>query len=224
MELVADQPSRGDDAGEAPSVLGLGQHHRRVSRLRHVGMDEVDRGAVGDAREERVGALEVQAVPADVRQARRVRKAHHVAGQQSQQACAVLLGVLEQQLHAQADAHQPGTGLGCLAQRAQQTLATQSCHRRPAGADPWQDDHLGVDQILGPPADIHIGTHRQERVADADKVAGTVVHQRGTDRGCLTHWGHAREPLVEGTPTRRGSSVTAARRARAIALKAASAM
>ena len=154
----------------------------------------------------------------------RVREAHHVASQQAQHRGAVLVGTLEEQLQAEADADVPGAAPDTLEDGSHEALAVQAVHGRPAGAHAGDEDGIRVLQVRGRRGDGHSGAQQLQRVADAHQVAGAVV-----DHGDPHRIGHAgpeafgRLPFVEATPARRGSGDTAMRNARARALKAASA-
>ncbi len=79
VELDAGEAAARDGADEVGAVVGHGEGDRpglRARRPRREGVDEVERGPGGDAREERVVPGPAHGVPPDVGQARRV----HAAG------------------------------------------------------------------------------------------------------------------------------------------------
>ena len=84
---------------------------------------------------------------------------------------------------------------------------------------PWIDcagEHhaVGIIHLRGAIDDGDYGSRSPQPLGDRHQVAGAVV-----DNGDARHV----DPLVEATPLRRGSTATASRSARAIALNAASA-
>ena len=118
---------------------------------------------------------------------------------------------LEQQLHPEADPEQRHAGGGALDQRLAQAGPLQVAHRLRERADARQDDRARVAHVGG---DHRLGADVRERLLDAAPVAHPVVGDRD----------HVSVPFVDGTPVSSGSIATAARSARASALKHASIM
>ena len=87
-------------------------------------------------------ALDLETIPADVRQAGRVLDHGHVSRQQPQHAGAVLVARLEEQLKAQAYAHVPGAGVDALDDGLDQPLPAQADHGRFAGTDAGHQDDV----------------------------------------------------------------------------------
>src|SRR3990172_1033868 len=167
VELRAEQPARRDDAREAPPVLGLGEDHRRVVGDAHEGVDEVGGGSIGDALEEGVAAATLDGVPADVWQPRRADDGAHRAAEQAEQFRTVLLGALEEELQAEADAEVPGAVVERRADRVVEPAPAQPRHGRPAGADARGHDERHAGQAGGPAGDGGDGARRLEGGAPA---------------------------------------------------------
>ena len=179
-----------------------------------------------------MGPPQLDLVPADVGQPGRLGDQLDPTGQEAEQLGVVLGQFVEEQLETEADAQVPGAARDRGPNRIVQPVAVEAAHRRTAGPDPGHDQARHLQEPRVSPSIDHDGAcpDRPERLDDASQVAGPVV-----DHGDLGPWrdppgglrstlaGHPRRPLVEGTPARRGSSSTAARRATARALKAASA-
>ena len=101
-----------DEAGEAAAMLGLGDDDLGVARHGRVAVHEVGGRTVGQALEHGVLALDLEAVPADVGQARGIGDDLDVAFEQTQHLGAILVAGLEEQLQAQAHTHEPGASHG----------------------------------------------------------------------------------------------------------------
>ena len=218
MELHADERPPRDRRHERGAMGRLRERQciRAGSGLRREGVDEVEVGGLVDPVEQRVGATPLHLVPADVRQTRRLPQADRSPGQHAEGFRAVLVAPLEQELEAQADPEQgPVIGDPRPDGRLEAT-APQAGHGGTGGADAGDHERVGTFQGRGPAGHHDVGSRGGERLLDAHEVAGPVVDDRDPR--------HPRLPFVEGTaPARRGSSATAARRARASALNAASA-
>src|SRR3989304_3016728 len=75
----------------------------------------------------------LEGVPADVRQPRRADDGAHRAAEQAEQFRTVLLGALEEELQAEADAEVPGAVVERRADRVVEPAPAQPRHGRPAG-------------------------------------------------------------------------------------------
>ena len=133
------------------------------------------------------------------------------ARDQSEATGIVLVAAVEQQLEADADTQQRHRG---IPQRFDESGTLQIGEGDRGAPDPGQDDP-GCARKASRFVDHHrFGPDRGQTLGDRHQVPCAVVHDGDA--------GHV-EPLVEGMPSRRGSVATAARSARARALKAASA-
>src|SRR5690606_28492200 len=132
----------------------------------------------------------------------------HAARQQAEAWRVVLFGVLEQQLHAHADAQQ---GLLQAAQHVDQAECVQASHDRRRSRDPGQDHAVGGLDGVDVGTEYWIDAQPLQRAAHRADVGAARIDQ---DQA------HQSTPLVLGSsaPSRR----TAMRRARAKALKQAS--
>jgi len=146
MKLRAHHPAALDHGGERlpvragrDAVVG----HRRGEAVHEIG--PVAGLYTG---QQRAGAAQIEAVPTHVRNANARRRRHpsNPAGQHAQTLDSALVGGLEQQLHAQADAQQR---LLQAAQQPNQAEAVQLLHRRTSGADAGQDHPIGHRNALG---------------------------------------------------------------------------
>src|SRR5579875_1811039 len=204
MEHAREHGPAGDARGELGAVARRGGDERRIGGHRVVGVHEVDVGAVGDAREHGDGPHDAQRIPAHVRHLARgvAREAHHAPGEDAEPAHAGrLLALLEEELHADADAEKGASRARRLTHRLDEPRRREVFHARAEGALAGQDDG--------------------GRGGDAGRVArdlGRVA--RPLDR--LLCAAQVADAVVESTPFTRGSRWVAASSARASALKAAS--
>ena len=172
-------------------------------------------------------AANLQRVPADVRQARRVRDAHDVARQQPEHRGR------RPRRSARTAAACPGR---CRGTRHPRGRARRSAPPGPGAAaapspgalapTPGTTMSVGIGDVLPGEATMRTSAPSSaQRVADAHEVAGAVVddgdarrraHELPADVGSA--------PFVEATPTRRGIERHRRAQRRASALKAASAM
>src|SRR4051794_34528162 len=119
---------------------------------------------------------------------------------------------LEQQLHAEADAQQRHAGGDALDQLLAEAAGLEVAHRLRKRADAGQHDRGGVADVG---RDHGLRAHVRQRLLHAAAVAHAVVGDRDHEFSV---------PFVDGTPVSSGSIETAARSARANALKQASIM
>ncbi len=137
----------------------------------------------------------------------------------------MLLGLLEEQLHAHAGAEERHSRRGRRAQQPVELELMDDPHRRRERPDARQEDAVGGQQDFVVAADDGAGPDALQRLLDRTAVPHPVI-----DDGDQRRWGGwprrhvVRVPLVEGTPVSVGSIDTARRSARAKALKAASIM
>ena len=226
VELDAEQRSARDRRHERPAVLGDGQHGvvgrgRRVTRER---VHEVEVGAVPDPGEQGMLLTSRDLVPADVRQGRCVLQAGRPPPEEPQRVRPVLIAAIEQHLEAQTD---PQERLACRhpgTDRVHEAVALQARHRRGRGAHARHDERVRAAQRLAVAGDRDLRADARERLIDADQVPGAMVDDGDANLSVDPRWRrHPSEPLVDATPSRRGSDSQARRRARATALNAASA-
>ena len=141
---------------------------------------------------------------------RRCRAARTLPGQQAQAGLAlVLVGGLEQELHAQAQPEHGHAGAGAVGEQPRPGPAARK-RRIASGNAPTPGTTIPsgarISVVVG-------GEHRGrpdvlERLLDAAAVAHAVVDDRD----------HVSVPFVDGIPVSVGSTATAARSARANAL------
>ena len=167
------------------------------------------------------GARPLDLVPADVREGRGVLEPDRAPGEDAERRRAVLVAAVEQELEPEADAEERPVGGEPRADRVGQAVPVEPRHRRFGRADA-RDDRAHPRRAGASPsrATVDLGADGRERLVDADEVAGAVVDDRDA-------WPRRRAssegPLVEATPSRRGSGSQATRSARPSALNAASA-
>src|SRR6185295_18045713 len=175
----------------------------------------VDVLAVADAVQHRMGLGGMKLVPAHVRDRHVHLQAAHAPGQEAETAMdPVLLALLEQQLHADADTEQRPSLIHRLAQHGHEAAALDLLHGGGKGAVTGQHEHVRAPQ-LGDVAAEHGGRAQvAERLHHAAEVPDPVIDDRDRHK----------EPFVLGTSFTRGSSATAIDSARAVALNSVSAM
>ena len=133
----------------------------------------------------------------------------HAPGEQAQAGLSlVLVGGLEQQLHAQAQAEHGHAGARALGDQLVEPGSAEAAHRLREGADAGHDDAVRRADRVVVGGQQRVGADVLERLLDAAAVAHAVV-----DDG-----DHVSVPLVDGIPVSVGSTATAARSARANAL------
>ncbi len=153
QDVVA--PERGAELHIA--VAAVGGNICRILRRTVVGVDEVDEAAFGDPMEDRCRTADTDAVPAHVRHLEPLtlfdhprRKAHHPARDQPQAPVAAeFLALVEEHLHADADAEQRLAGLDMRQQRLDETALAQVMDAVAKGADPRQHHLVRRDDIPG---------------------------------------------------------------------------
>src|SRR6185437_5866395 len=154
-------------------------------------------------------------------EARPVDEPPHAPRQNAQaQRLGVFVAALEQQLHPDADPEEGAPagqkGPDRLAESAAATIErSRAGSERPLAGD---DQLVGTRHGVGVGADGPLRAHGGQRLLDAAEVAAPQIG----DDDAATHV--VSVPLVEGTPTTRGSSRAAALVARANALNSASIM
>src|SRR3989344_102066 len=244
VELRGENVIPRHETGKADTVLGFAGAVLGIVHMRMVAVNEVEPALVGDARPARMGFTAPGAgvtsladtVPAHL--GHLVAAAigldlaleaefHHLAGDQAQARGVLLFGVVEQHLHAHAHAHQRlgGNGVQHGAEQVATVGFAQLAHAVAHGALTWQHDAFGGVHHLGVVGDHHLQVQVLRgvfhRLRHGAQVAHAVVNH-GNGRGNARHTTHS-EPLVDGmTPAMRGSSSSAARRARAKALNTVS--
>ncbi len=187
-------------AGKLAVVVRRGDHHV-LGGVAVVGVDEVDVGAVLDSVEERVGTVTPQPVPAHVGNRQRSVDSPHAARKEAEAPVeAVLLALLEEDLHADADAQERLPGRGGLLEHPHEAAAPDLVHRRAEGAVPGQDEGVGGAQHRRVSAQHGLGPRVAKSLGHAPEVADPVVDD-----------GDHSLPLVLGTPFTRGSRATAMR-------------
>ena len=162
--------------GSEQAAMVAGSHRVDV-QWRRIAVHEVGAGALGYPAQQQRLTQRQQAVPAHVRHADatgRHQLAHH-PGNQSQCLHAGLFGALEQQLHAQADAHQ--RHLQPL-QRFHQALRMQALHAGTGGADAGQDHPLRTGQAVRIAHQPHRRAQSLQCVAHRTEVGATGIDQR----------------------------------------------
>ncbi len=213
MELHADHVVAPGDGREIAAVVG-GRDHHVVRSVAEIGVHEIDVAPVLEAVEQRVRPPSLQPIPSHVRHRQVAVETAHATGEQAQALmAAVLFALLEQHLHADADAQErraPGRG---LAQHGHEVALPDLVHGRAEGAVAGQDQRLRLAQLLGISGEQGGRARVPKALGDAAQVAEAVVDDRD----------HS-EPLVLGTPFTRGSLATAMLSARDDALKRVSAM
>ena len=135
-------------------------------------------------------------------------EAPHAAREETQQAdAAILLGRLEEDLGAEADAEEGGAGGDGLADGAVESRDPQGPHGAAGGADAGEEHPLGGAEARGVGGDLANRAERLERELDAGEVAGLVVddgdHGTARVRGCKRKAGARRAPascLAGGPP------------------------
>src|SRR3954447_9080445 len=183
-------------------------------------MDEVEVGAVRDSVEERMVPGPLDLVPADVRERRRLDELGSPAGKDPERRGVILVAAVEQKLQAETDTEEWLVTAGPGANRSREPGCIEPCHRRSRRADSRDDKAVRVRQGVRVGSNDDVGTDRRERLVDRDEVARAVIDD-GDPGSRGPH--HPSEPLVDATPSRRGSISQATRSARPSALNAASA-
>ena len=132
---------------------------------------------------------------------------------------AVLVAGREQHLHPHADAeHRPAAGHA-------PPDDLRAVHPRQPGHARGESAHAGHDQTVRLHRRVRVRRHRDvgadpgQRALGGAQVPGPVVEHHHVR---TAHGDPDRAPLVDGTPSTRGSSATASRSARATALNCAS--
>ena len=125
-----------------------------------------------------------------------------------------LVGVVEQQLHPEADAEQRQALGHQPADQVREAERVEVAHRLREGAHAREHEAIGGAQLVVVGGDRGARADALERLLDRAAVAHPVV-----DHGDP---GHTSVPLVLGTPRSDGSSAIAARSARASDLNTAS--
>ena len=186
-------------------------------------MDVVEKRAVGgQGLGEGRGTRELDAVPPDVGQAQTggAQRRHFSRDQAESGGGLELSRALEEQVHPQADPEHGQAGHATLDDHITEAELVQVAHRPREGAD------AGHDEAIRACEHVAIASDRSPRpdVLECLFHRATIAHPV-VDDGDLRTRGHAVSvPFVLGTPCSVGSSATAARSARAKALKAASIM
>ena len=201
----------------ALAVLGGGDDVGRILGPRRQRVHVVEGAALaGQSRGERRRALEADVVPADVRdpQPAGVQRAHLAGEQPEAVGELVLLGALEQQLHAQADAQHGRAGRGGGPDALVEAELDEVAHALRERPDARDDERVGRLQRRRVARDERARADVLQRLLHRSAVAHPVVDDR--------HRRHVSVPLVLGTPFSVGSRATAARSARAQALNVAS--
>ncbi len=165
-------------AGKSSAVVGGRDHHVGGS-VAVVGVDEVDVRAVGDAVEDRVRAPGLQPVPAHVRHRELPLEAPDAAGQEAEAGVAsVLLALLEEELHADADAEEGLSLLDRLAQDRHEAPPFDLGHggrERPVAG---QHERVGAAQGLRVPGEQDLRPRAAEALRHAPEVPDAVVGDR----------------------------------------------
>lgn len=211
MELDACNPPGPYDGCKHIGSAGRGAGDRGSFRWSHgEAVHEVEGVARGNARQQRF-PFALDLVPSHVREWGCVEPLHR-AWDEAEAGVVVLVGVIEQQLHADAHSEQRAV-VGH--HRFDETPLCQGSHRRTGRADTREHNAI-KDREISPSVNAHrLGIDPSQCLFHGDEVARTMVDQRNTSHST---------PFVEATPERRGSNATASRIARASALNIASAM
>ena len=217
VELHAEDVAALDDRGERLAVLAAADHVARLGRPAGERVHVVEGRRLAEALGERRLALEGDEVPADVRAAWAPRSGVTSPPQQAE---------ARRRPRARSSARTaaawprqtPSSGAPDAA-RSRSSSSSPSArdvaHRLRERADAGQDHAVGGADRVVVARDHRARADVLERLLDAAPVAHPVVDDRD----------HASSvPLVDGTPVSRGSTATAARSARANALKHASIM
>src|SRR5437588_10512452 len=215
MKLRGPDLAAPDDGGDLPAVVHGGRDQRGVRGDRMIRVDEVRVRAGLNPREERGGPWPRERGPAHVRDLHPPGEADHAAGQDAEPPVdAVLLALLEQQLHPKTDPEErpPGGDIGPDAVR--EPRGAEARHRRPKRAVAGDDERVRLVEDPRRIGDANVEPLPLQPLLDAAEVAGAVIDHRDP----------ARVPLVEGLPCTRGASRVARSSASAVALKAASMM
>jgi hypothetical protein len=168
---------------------------------------------------QRRATLEAHLVPADMRDSQAgPAQRRHLSGDQAEPIRPLeLLGTVEQQLHPQADPEQRRAAGDPLADRLDETELMQIAHRQRKRPDARQDEPVGSPQLVAVGRDRRPRARVLERLLDRAAIAHPVIDHADARPGA-----HTSVPFVLGTPVSLGSTATAARSARAVALNAAS--
>src|SRR3989344_947087 len=206
VELRGENVIPRHDTGKADTVLGFAGAVLGIVHMRMVAVNEVEPALVGDARPARMGFTAPGAGVTSLADTVPAHLGHLVA------AAIGLDLALEAEFHPLA---------GDQAQARGVLLFGVVAH----GALTWQLDAFGGVHHLGVVGDHHLQVQVLRgvfhRLRHGAQVAHAVVNH-GNGRGNARHTTHS-EPLVDGmTPAMRGSSSSAARRARAKALNTVS--
>src|SRR4051794_8281710 len=225
VELHAVDRVARHDRDERPAVVAAPEHVGGLGRPGHERVHVVEGAAVRQPLGERRGARHRHDVPPDVRDLQRRRLGMQVddlAGQQPQARVAAKIDrALEQELHPQAQPDHRRPGAHALHDELVEAERAQALHRRRERADPGHDQPVGGHERVVVAGQHDAGADPFERLLDAAAVAHAVVDDPDRRRARA----HAVSvPFVDGTPASVGSIATAARSARANALKAASIM
>ena len=146
-------------------------------------------------------------------------KAHDLARDQPQPLVATeLLALVEEHLHADADAEQRLAGGHMGQQRLDETAGAQVADAVAKGADAGEHHLVGRGDIPGIGADPRREAELLEGLLDAAQVAHLIINDIYHSQT------YSSLPLLESTPSMRGSRPQASSRARAKALKTASMM
>ena len=190
--------------------------------MRHITVDVIEVNPLRQIAPNRRVTHARDFAPADVRQLLTPGiESTHLARKQPQAGrAAVLLGALEEQLHAHAAAEQRHARLRALAQQRIEAQALDHLHRGRESAHAGQEQAVGALELRRLPGDERVRTDALQRLFDRAAVTHAVI-----DYGDAGPYAHAvRVPLVLGTPVSVGSIATACRSALASALNAASIM
>src|SRR5262249_32025713 len=130
VELRGEEAPALDGGGEGHTVLTPGGLETLCSRLRVIGVDEVEMGAVGDPFEEPQPSTVLDAIPAHERDLASVWKSPHRPGHHVEPtALAELLAAREEQLIAQADAEERPAAVERAPKRRREPQSVESVHR-----------------------------------------------------------------------------------------------
>ncbi len=178
VELRAVDALPADDADERPAVVAHTEHVLLVQRVRDVGVHVVEGCRVGESFEQRRPRAPANLTPADVRklQRRRVERTNRAADQPEALGASVLVGAVEQQLHAQAAAEQRHAGADdarAAAHRGRASLS--SCIAGGEGADARQHEPVRRAQRVVIGGEHSARTDALDGLLDGAAVADAVV-------------------------------------------------
>jgi 4-amino-4-deoxy-L-arabinose transferase-like glycosyltransferase len=178
MELCRKSSAAPHGRDERCRIVSLRSDDAGVARHGVIGVNEVDRAAIGKAGQRRSGALNAQLVPAHVRhlETRQLGEAYHVAGEEVEAAIlAVLEAPCEQQLQSEADAEERLVLAKVGENRLHEPGLVQSGDGVAESTDAGQDKLIRLGDMIGIASDDGCVADRLKRLLHAAEIGHAVV-------------------------------------------------